>query len=134
MKKISFLLVLLIISTLVYSQNKKEGNDAIDGVKIITSKDRGSRGIKNTDNNPLINKINKLETAYLNIKATELQQNFSAQDLSKLKTKDEVYQSYINYLQEKVEKSSHSRIPERLRHKNRAILQNGTNSIENKKQ
>ena len=98
MRNATLLLALILISTTGFSQNKIGGNDPIGGIDIIIKKNPGSQPIINTGNNPLIDEINKLELEYLNLKAKEVQYNFGAQDLSKLKTRDEVFKEYISYL------------------------------------
>ncbi|MCH3884902.1 hypothetical protein [Tenacibaculum aquimarinum] len=50
--------------------------------------------------------MNKLEFEYLNLKANEIQNSFAKQDLSKLKTKEEVYKAYIAYLKKKITKET----------------------------
>ncbi|TXD49299.1 hypothetical protein [Polaribacter sp. IC073] len=98
MKKKTLLLILILVSTFVFSQNKQGGNDLISGIDIIIKKNPGSQPIVNKENNPLISQINKSEFEYLNLKAREVQNNFAKQDLSKLKTKEEVLKAYITYL------------------------------------
>jgi hypothetical protein len=102
MKKVTLLFALLFISTIGFSQNKIGGNDPIAGIDIILKKDPSSKPIINTENNPLIDEVNKLELEYLNLKAKEVQYGFGNQDLSKLKTKDEVFKEYITYLKKKI--------------------------------
>jgi len=128
MKKATLLLALILISAIGFSQNKIGGNDPIEGIDIIIKKNPGSKPIINTENNPLIDEVNKLELEYLNLKAKEVQYGFGNQDFTKLKTKDEVFKEYIAYLQNKIAEekpkvvSESIRVSERLRHKNRAIL------------
>ncbi|MDV7188617.1 hypothetical protein R3X25_15145 [Lutibacter sp. TH_r2] len=108
MKKATLLLTLLLISNIGISQNKQGGSDPISGIDIIIKKDPASKPIINTDNNPWIDKVNKLELEYLNLKAREIQQNFSKQDLSSLKTKDDVLKVYANFLQRAIKHKSHN--------------------------
>ena len=98
MKKATLLLTLILISTIGFSQNKIGGNPPIEGIDIIIRKNPASKPLPNPGNAPLIDQINKLEFEYLNLKAIEIQNNFAKQDLSKLKTKEDVYKAYINYL------------------------------------
>ena len=102
MKKTTLLLASILISTIGFSQNKQGGNDPIPGIDIIIKRDPGSQPIKNTENNSLIDEVNKLELEYLNLKAKEVQYGFGNQDLTKLKTKDEVFKEYIAYLKKKI--------------------------------
>jgi hypothetical protein len=102
MKKGILLLVLLFITTLGFSQNKIGGNDPIPGIDIIIKKNPGSQPLPNPGNDLLIDQMNKLEFEYLNLKAKEVQYGFGNQDLSKLKTKDEVFKEYIAYLKKKI--------------------------------
>ncbi|WP_233900511.1 hypothetical protein [Tenacibaculum piscium] len=104
MKKGILLLVLLFITTLGFSQNKIGGNDPIPGIDIIIKKNPGSKPIANPGNEPLIDQMNKLEFEYLNLKAREVQYGFANQDLSKLKTQDEIFKEYIVYLKKKIAK------------------------------
>ena len=106
MKNGILVLGMILISTLGFSQNKMGGNDPIEGIDIIIKKNPGSKPIVNTENNPLIDQINKLEVAYLNLKAKEVQNNFAEKDLSKLKTKDEVFKAYIAHLSMKIKKAN----------------------------
>ena len=99
MKKATLLLTLILISTIGFSQNKIGGNDPIEGIDIIIRNNPASRPIPNPENDPLIDQINKLELEYLNLKAIEIQNSFANQDLSKLKTKEEVFKAYIKYLE-----------------------------------
>ena len=102
MKKATLLLVLLFITTLGFSQNKIGGNDPIDGIDIIIKEDPGSRPLPNPGNDPLIEQMNKLEFEYLNLKASQVQNEFANKDLTKLKTKEEIYKAYIAYLKKKI--------------------------------
>ncbi|AUC85413.1 hypothetical protein CW731_08980 [Polaribacter sp. ALD11] len=102
MKKIILLLAPILISTLGFSQNKIGGNDPITGIDIIIKEDPGSQRTVNAENNPLITEINKLEFEYLNMKAREIQYGFANQDVSKLKTKNEVLKAYIAYIQKAI--------------------------------
>ena len=129
MKKGILLLVLLFITTLGFSQNKIGGDDPIPGIDIIIKKNPASKPLPNPENDPLIDQMNKLEFEYLNLKAKEVQYGFANQDLSKLKTKDEVFKEYIAYLKKKIatekpkiEKSAYKRVSERLRHKDRVKM------------
>lgn len=45
-----------------------------------------------------------LELEYLNLKTNQIQNSFAKQDLSKQKTKEEVYKAYIAYLKKKITK------------------------------
>lgn len=120
MKKSFLLLVLLFISTLGFSQIKV---DSITGVDLILKRDVQDNNsqmkqgdlntnkydldtalhqIKNAENNPLIDEINKLELEYLNLIAKQVQYGFADQNLSELKTKDEVFKAYVAYLKEKI--------------------------------
>ena len=98
MKKGTLLLVLLFISTLGFSQNKIGGNTPVEGIDIILKEALGSLPLPNPGNDPLIDQMNKLEFEYLNLKANEIQNSFAKQDLSKLKTKEDVFKAYIKYL------------------------------------
>ncbi|WP_189663100.1 hypothetical protein [Polaribacter sp. IC073] len=53
----------------------------------------------NSEKNPLSTRINKLEFEYLNIKAREIQYDFANQDVSKLKTRNEVSKTDTTYIQ-----------------------------------
>lgn len=75
------------------------------GINRIVNKNRGSQEIINAERNPYIDQINKLEFEYLNLKTNEIQNSFTQQDLSKLKTKDEVFEAYIAYLKKKISKN-----------------------------
>ena len=100
MKKIIFLFALTLFSTTAFSQLDGSGiNSAIDIIKV----DPGSKPIINTNNNPLIDEINRLTLEYLNLKAEEVQYGFTTQDSSKLETKDDVFREYIIYLKNKME-------------------------------
>ncbi|MCI2229803.1 hypothetical protein MC378_11550 [Polaribacter sp. MSW13] len=98
MKKATLLLTLILIATIGFSQNKIGGNDSIKGIDIIIRKNPASRPLPNPGNDPLIDQINKLELEYLNLKAIEIQNSFAKQDLSKLKTQEEVFKAYVKYL------------------------------------
>ncbi len=102
MKKGILLLVLLFITTLGFSQNKIGGNDPIPGIDIIIKKNPGSKPLPNPGNDPLIDQMNKLEFEYLNLKASQVQNEFANKDLTKLKTKEEIYKAYIAYLKKKI--------------------------------
>ena len=102
MKKATLLLVLLFITTLGFSQNKIGGDDPIPGIDIIIKKDPGSQPLPNPGNDPLIEQMNKLEFEYLNLKASQIQNEFANKDLTKLKTKEEIYKAYIAYLKKKI--------------------------------
>lgn len=100
MKKIIFLFAFTLFSTTAFSQLDGSGpNSAIDIIKV----DPGSKPIINTNNNPLIDEINRLTLEYLNLKAEEVQYGFTTQDSSKLETKDDVFREYIIYLKKKME-------------------------------
>lgn len=100
MKKIIFLFALTLFSTTAFSQLDGSGpNSAINIIKV----DPASKPITNTNNNPLIDEINRLTLEYLNLKAEEVQYGFTTQDLSKLETKDDVFREYIIYLKKKIE-------------------------------
>ncbi len=100
MKKIIFLFAFTLFSTTAFSQLDGSGpNSAINIIKV----DPGSKPITNTNNNPLIDEINRLTLEYLNLKAEEVQYGFTTQDSSKLETKDDVFREYIIYLKKKVE-------------------------------
>lgn len=109
MKQTTLLVALILIATIGFSQNKIGGNDPIGGIDIIILKDPSSQPIVNKENNPLIEEVNKLELEYLNLKAKEVHYGFANQDLSKVKTKDDVFKEYIAYLQ-KVLKSEKIRL------------------------
>ena len=65
MKNVTLLLALLLISTIGFSQNKIGGDDPIEGIDIIIKDIPRSKPIVNTEKNPLIDRINKLEEIYL---------------------------------------------------------------------
>lgn len=46
--------------------------------------------------------MNILEFEYLNLKANQVQNEFANNDLTKLKTKEEIYKAYIAYLKKKI--------------------------------
>ena len=106
MIKVILVLGVVLISSFGFSQNKIGGNDPIKGIDIIIKKDPGSQPISNTENNPLIDQINKLESEYLNLKAKEAHNNFAKKDLSKLKTKDEVFKAYIAHLSAEIKNAT----------------------------
>jgi type III secretory pathway component EscR len=122
MKNVTLLLTLFLISAFGFTQTKQSIDDPNSGIDIIVKRNLANQPIKNPKNNPLIDQINKLESEYLNLKAKEVQQKFSKQDFSNLKTRDEVLKVYIKYLEKNIERSEYKRIPERLRHKNRTML------------
>ena len=95
MIKVILVLGVVLISSFGFSQNKIGGNDPIKGIDIIIKKDPGSQPISNTENNPLIDQINKLESEYLNLKAKEAHNNFAKKDLSKLKTQKTKFLKHI---------------------------------------
>lgn len=97
MKKNTLLLALLIVSSLGFSQDKSNIDDAF--LRRFSSI---SQPLINLENITLIDKTNTLEREYLNLKAKEVQSEFANQDLSKLKTKDEVFKAYIAYLKKKI--------------------------------
>ena len=76
MKKETLLIILFLITTLGFSQNKINDHHPTKGIDIIIKKESGSQPIINTENDPLIDKINKLESQYLNLKTKEIQQGF----------------------------------------------------------
>ena len=104
MKKILFLFAFTLVSTTAFSQI--DGSDPNSGIDIIKV-NPASKPIINTDNNPLIDEINRLTLEYLNLKAKEIQHEFVSQDLSKLKTKDDVFEGYIAYLKRKMNLIDH---------------------------
>lgn len=104
MKKATVLLALLFISTFGFSQNKISEYDAVSGFNLIVKQDLGSQPIINVDNDPLIDEINKIKTEYLNLKIREIHNGFAKEDLSSLKTKDQVLKAYSAYFK-KVMKS-----------------------------
>lgn len=97
MKKNTLLLALLIVSSLGFSQDKSNIDDAF-----LRRFPSISQPLINLENITLIDKTNTLEREYLNLKAKEVQSEFANQDLSKLKTKDEVFKAYIAYLKKKI--------------------------------
>ncbi|MCL5246688.1 hypothetical protein M4I21_12760 [Cellulophaga sp. 20_2_10] len=98
MKKATLLLALLFITNFGFSQNKdKIGQELLD-----VPMGEMTRNIKNPEKNPLIDQISELEFEYLDLKANEIQNSFAKQDLSKMKTKEEVYKAYIAYLKKKI--------------------------------
>lgn len=109
MKKILFLFAFTLFSTTAFSQI--DGSDPNSGIDIIKV-NPASKPIINTDNNPLIDEINRLTLEYLNLKAKEIQHEFFSQDLSKLKTKDDVFEGYIAYLKKKNESDRSQMIKE----------------------
>ena len=120
MKKATLLLVLLFISTLGFSQTNDDPIHGIDAILKRGVQDNNSQKkqgdpnankydlvtdlyqIINTENNPLIDQINKLELEYLNLKAKQVQYGFANQNLSELKTKDEVFEAYVAYLKKEI--------------------------------
>jgi len=102
MKNVTLLLALLLISTIAFSQNKIGGDDPIPGIDIIIKKNPGSKPLPNPEKDPLIDQMNILEFEYLNLKANQVQNEFANNDLTKLKTKEEIYKAYIAYLKKKI--------------------------------
>ena len=120
MNKSILLLVLLFISTIGFSQINVDSIPGIDTILKRAVQDNNSQKklsdlnarefdlgadyqqIKNTENNPLIDEINTLELEYLNLIAKQVQYGFADQNLSELKTKDEVFKAYVAYLKEKI--------------------------------
>lgn len=120
MKKAILLLVLLFISTIGFSQINVDSIPGIDTILKRDVQDNNSQKklsdlnarefdlgadyqqIKNTENNPLIDEINTIELEYLNLIAKQVQYGFADQNLSELKTKDEVFKAYVAYLKEKI--------------------------------
>ncbi|AUC84253.1 hypothetical protein CW731_02585 [Polaribacter sp. ALD11] len=105
MKKKTLLLVLTLVSTFAFSQNKQGGSDPISGIDIIIKKNPGSQPIVNKENNPLISQINKLETEYLNLELSEVQKSFETEfyriegHLGKnFKSENEIYTAYVQLL------------------------------------
>ncbi|TYC07974.1 hypothetical protein ES677_14695 [Bizionia gelidisalsuginis] len=109
MKKATLLLTLLLISTFGFSQNKgiAESQMVLDSNSIDTIvKDQDNKPIPIPEKGTLIDQMNKLELEYMNLKANEVQNSFAKQDLSKLKTKEEVFQMYIAYLEKSIQSDS----------------------------
>lgn len=103
MKNLTTLLTILFICTVGFSQNKIGGDNPKIGQQLLdVPMGDMNRSIKNPEKNPLIDQISELEFEYLNLKAKEVQYEFINQDLTKLKTKDEVFKEYINYLKKKI--------------------------------
>lgn len=113
MKKATLLIVLILISTIGFSQNKIGGDDPISGIDIIIKKNPGSKPIVNTGNNPLIDEINKLEFQYLNLKANEIHDSFKTEFYrieghqgKEFKSENDVFKAYISYLKKRISKQS----------------------------
>jgi len=106
MNKSIFTIVFLFIASLGFSQVNRPG-DPIPGIGITVEQSPPSILILNTDNNPLIDSINELKTAYYDAVTRKLNAEFKAQlKSSKFTTEEEAYKLYISLLKAKINEAN----------------------------
>jgi hypothetical protein len=98
MKKTTLLLALILISTIGFSQ--KNDDDYRGRMTVFLAPLKFE--YPNPENNPLIDKMSKLESEYMILKVKQVKNKFANKDLTKLKTKDELLKEYIAYLKKKI--------------------------------
>ena len=101
MKKLSLVLALM-VTAVGFTQDKQDAQSKFESntvyLKKIAHRTSSIEPISNSENNPLIAKINVLENDFKDMKAMQIQDSFLSQDVSIYATKDDVYNGYIKHL------------------------------------
>ena len=108
-KAITILLVILFISTISFSQEKR-GNPRIGQELLdVPMGDMISEMVIKPE---VSKEINELELKFMNLKLAQFQQQFAKQDVSSLKTDEEIYNEYVTYLENKIAEEKDKLDPE----------------------